>query len=68
MVQEVVNGFICERQNAESLTAAIERLLLSPAQHRQMGNAGYEIYKQNFTLEKFENRMCEILFKTITEK
>ena len=40
---------------------AIERLLFNPDLCRQMGNAGYEIYKQNFTLEKFEHRMCECL-------
>jgi glycosyltransferase involved in cell wall biosynthesis len=61
VVQDGVNGIICERQNAESLAAAIERLLLNPALRRQMGNAGYEIYKQNYTHEKFEYRMCERL-------
>lgn len=61
VVQDGVNGIICERQNVESLAAAIERLLLNPALRRQMGNAGYEIFRQKFTLEKFEHRMCECL-------
>ena len=61
VVQDGVNGIICERQNAESLAAAIERLLLNPTLRRQMGNAGYEILRQRFTLEKFEHRMCECL-------
>lgn len=67
VVQDGVNGIIFERQNAESLAAAIEQLLYNPALRRQMGDTGYEIYKQNFTLEKFELRMCEILFKIITD-
>lgn len=61
VVQDGVNGIICERQNAESLAAAIERLLINPALRRQMGEAGYEIFRQKFTLEKFEHRMCECL-------
>ncbi len=61
VVQDGVNGIICERQNAESLAAAIERLLLNSALRRQMGNAGYEIFRQKFTLEKFESNLCECL-------
>ena len=61
VVQDGVNGIICERQNAESLADAIERLLLNPELRIQMGNAGYEIFRQKFTLEKFERRMCECL-------
>ncbi|MBR5167414.1 MAG: glycosyltransferase family 4 protein [Salinivirgaceae bacterium] len=66
VVQDGVNGFICERQNAESLAAAIERLLLNPSLRCQMGNTGYEIYRQNFTLEKFESRMRECLSAVLT--
>ena len=61
-----MNGIICERQNAESLAAAIERLLLNPVLRRQMGEAGYELFRQNFTLEKFEHRMCECLRTVLT--
>lgn len=61
VVQDGVNGIICERQNAESLAAAIEKLLINPALRRQMGEAGYEIFRQKFTLEKFEHRICECL-------
>lgn len=66
VVQDGVNGFICERQNAGSLASAIELLLLNPALRHQMGNAGHEIYKQKFTLEKFEHRMCECLSAVLT--
>ena len=66
VVQDGVNGIICERQNAESLAAAIELLLLNPTLRRQMGDAGYEIFRQEFTLEKFEQRMCECLSAVLT--
>ena len=62
MVQDGVNGIICERQNAESLAAAIEKLLLNPELRKQMGQKGFEIFKERFTLDKFESNLCECLF------
>ena len=50
MVQDGVNGIICERNNAESLAAAIEKLLLTPELRKQMGQKGFEIYHQKFNL------------------
>jgi len=61
VVQDGVNGIICERQNAELLAAAIEKLLLNPELRKQMGQKGYEIFKENFTLDKFESNLCECL-------
>ena len=68
MVQDGVNGIICERQNAESLAAAIEKLLLNPELRKQMGQKGYEIYHQKFTLDKFESNLCECLKQAIDKK
>lgn len=61
VVQDGVNGIICERNNAESLAAAIEKLLLNPELRRQMGQKGFEIFKEKFTLDKFESNLCECL-------
>ena len=68
VVQDGVNGIICERQNAESLAAAIEKLLLNPELRKQMGQKGYEIFHQNFTLDKFESNLCECLRQAIEKK
>lgn len=65
VVQDGVNGIICERQNAESLAAAIEKLLLNPEQRKQMGQNGLEILKRDFTLNKFETNLSQCLIKTI---
>ena len=61
VVQDGVNGIICERQNAKSLAAAIEKLLLKPELRKQMGQKGFEIFKEKFTLDKFESNLCECL-------
>lgn len=52
---------MCERQNPESLAAAIEKLLLNPEFRKQMGQKGFEIFKEKFTLDKFESNLCECL-------
>lgn len=53
------NGFVCERQDAVSLAEALEKLINNPKLRTQMGEAGYRIYKEKFTLEKFEERFVE---------
>lgn len=68
VVQDGVNGIICERQNAESLAAAIEKLLLNPELRKQMGQKGFEIFNQKFTLDKFESNLCECLKQAIDKK
>ena len=65
VVQDGVNGIICERQSAESLAAAIEKLLLNPELRKQMGQKGFEIFKEKFTLDKFESNLCECLKKAV---
>ena len=65
VVQDGVNGIICERNNAESLAVAIEKLLLNPELCKQMGQKGHEIFHQKFTLDKFESNLCECLKKTV---
>lgn len=55
------NGFICKRKDAVSLANAIERLLLDEALRNTMGEEGYRIYQEKFTLSCFEHRFTEIL-------
>ena len=61
VVKDGVNGLICEKRNPESLAGCIAKLLDNEALRRQMGEAGYRMYKERFTLQRFEERMCEVL-------
>lgn len=61
IVDDGVNGLIAERKNSQSLAGKIEQLLKDSELRKKMGQAGYEKYKREFTLEVFEMRMCEIL-------
>jgi glycosyltransferase involved in cell wall biosynthesis len=57
------NGFICKRKDAVSLANAIERLIVDEALRNTMGEEGYRIYQEKFTLSCFENKFTEILRK-----
>lgn len=61
MVVDGENGFICKRQDAAGLANAIERLLLDEALRHRMGEEGYRMYKEKFTLSCFEHRFAEII-------
>lgn len=61
MVKDKTNGFISEKRNPESLAGCIAKLLDNEALRRQMGEAGYRMFKDQFTLQRFEARMCEVL-------
>jgi len=61
MVVNGENGLICERNNAESLAIALEKLLLDKNLRIQYGENGYKKFKSEFTLQSFENRIVEIL-------
>ena len=61
MVADGENGFVCRRKDAEGLAQALERLLQDEALRHRMGAEGYRRYKENFTLQCFEQRFTEIL-------
>ena len=61
IVKDGENGLICEKQNPVSLADCIAKLLDDEELRVKMGNAGYDKFCREFTLDKFENRMRDIL-------
>lgn len=61
MVKDCLNGLICEKQNLEALASALSRLMEDKILRKQMGEAGYKLFKENFTLQRFEKQMCGTL-------
>ena len=61
MVVNDENGLICERNNVESLAAALEKLLFDKNLRIQYGENGYKKFKSEFTLQSFEKRFVQIL-------
>lgn len=65
IIEDGQTGFIIEKRNPQALADKIVYYLTHPEQCKIMGDAGYERYLQQFTLEKFEHRMKEILTKCL---
>lgn len=65
VVKHNINGFICERNNSEELADAIEKLINDKQLRNQMGENGYKIYNEQFTIECFEQKMADCLSKSL---
>lgn len=61
IVDDGQNGLICKKESSESLANAIQELLSDKAAMRRMGLEGMKKYKEMFVLNKFENRISQIL-------
>ena len=61
IVDDGVNGFLVPKMNVDVLADKIELLLKNRTLVEKMGKAGRLKYERQYTLEKFENRMVEIL-------
>jgi glycosyltransferase involved in cell wall biosynthesis len=62
-VEDGITGFLVPQRDATTLADKLEVLIRDPAQRVEMGKAGRVKYEREFTLEKFENRLKEILEK-----
>lgn len=61
IVEDGVNGFVCPRQNVQSLADALEKLITDPTLRQQMGERGYQRYLDLYTLEAFEKRFAMLI-------
>lgn len=59
IVNDGINGLICERQNPESLANSIAMLLLDSELRKRMGGYGRKKLLEQFSEERFEERMKE---------
>lgn len=68
MVKDGENGLICEKQNPYLLADCIAKLLDDEELRVKMGNAGYDKFCREFTLQQFEHRMLDILSQNLPQK
>ena len=64
IIEDGKTGFLVEKLNSSELAEKIEYLLNHPNERKRMGENGYRKFVNEFTLEKFEARMVEILGHT----
>jgi len=65
VIDDGVTGFLVPQKNAQALAEKLEILIQNSDLRQQMGEAGRKKYENEFTLEKFENRMVEIIQQVI---
>ncbi len=61
VVESGVTGFLVPQRDAAALAEELELLIRDPELRHVMGVAGRAKYERQFTLEKFENKMKDIL-------
>lgn len=61
VVEDGVNGFLVPQKNATAFADKLEVLIKDPNLRQKMGSAGRAKYEAQFTLERFERRMVDIL-------
>lgn len=61
IIEERKTGYVIDKQQPLVLANKIAYLIDHPALCQAMGEAGRKKFKEEFTLERFENRMKEIL-------
>jgi glycosyltransferase involved in cell wall biosynthesis len=61
IVDDGITGFIIPPKDSNALAEKLEILIRDPELRKSMGEEGRKKYLKEFTLEKFENRMMEIL-------
>lgn len=61
IIEDGKTGYIVEKHSPEEIAKKIEYLIDHPEKRIAMGKAGKEKFLKEFTLDKFENRMKDIL-------
>lgn len=64
IVEDGVNGILVPERDPEALAQAMKQLMDAPNLAQQMGQRGKEKYLANYTTERFEQRLLEII-KTV---
>ena len=65
IVKDGINGFICKREDAISLANSIEKLISDKNTCIEFGKNGYEIFKTNFTINRFNENFKTIITNTL---
>ena len=66
IVKDGKNGFICEREDAAGTATAIEILLGNKEKRTQMGENGYKMFKEGFTLQKFNENFVKTIIGIVS--
>ena len=67
MVEEGLNGFLIEQNNAQALVDTIKKYIIDPSLVELQGSHNIQKYKKNYHVAIFEELFCSVV-KTILDK
>ena len=67
IVENAINGYVCERENSESLANSLEILLTDKEKCIELGENGYKIFSKKFTLSQFNKNIFQLLSDLIVK-
>ena len=65
IVEDGITGFIVEKNTPQMLAEKIDYLIKNPEVCKTMGQAGRKRFMENYTIDKFEYRMKDILLEIL---
>ena len=60
-----VNGFVCRTEDADDLCEKMRYFIHNPEDINRMGSEGRKTYETYFTMDKFADRLCDMMKETI---
>lgn len=67
VVKDGKTGMICQSRNPIDLAHCLAKLIENPELRIQMGEAGYQFFKKEFTIDKFIERLINVLNRVLEE-
>ena len=67
MIKDGETGMLCPTRNPIELARALSELIKNPERRISMGEAGYKYFKEEFTIDKFLERMVNVFNRVLDE-
>lgn len=64
-IKNGINGFVCKTEDVEDLCGKMRYFINHPEKIEEMGDEARKVYEEYFTMDKFADRLCNEMQKTI---
>lgn len=66
--EEVIDGetgYLVQNEDINSVTTSLNRLISDKELRKKMGNNGYQLFKENFTIDQMYDKTLEVYKKAL---
>lgn len=67
MIKDGETGMLCDSRNPIALSQSLAKLIENPELRIAMGEAGYQFFKSEFTIDKFIDRLINVFNRVLVE-